>query len=132
MFWAAAMSEALGPFWLCAPACGVGVSASFIGLPARCASAAAVRLSPPPRPPARALGLLPRPPDPRLAPGDERFEIPIAGRIFETRGERLIGQAGRAVGEIKSEREERKRYSHADHRGLGPGAGAHRAVGRAC
>ena len=33
----------------------------------------------------------------RLDAGDERFEIPIAGGIFEPRGERLVRQAGRAV-----------------------------------
>src|SRR5262245_13125449 len=42
----------------------------------------------------------------RFNPCDERVDVLLVRWIFETRRERLIGKAGRAVGEIKAERKQ--------------------------
>src|SRR5262245_52574281 len=55
----------------------------------------------------------------RFDPCDERVDVLLVRRIVETRGERLIAKAGRAVGEIKAERKQWKRRADNQDRRLG-------------
>jgi hypothetical protein len=48
----------------------------------------------------------------RFDPCDQRIDVLLVRRIVETRGERLVGKAGRAVGEIEAERKQREHDAH--------------------
>ena len=68
-------------------------------------------------------------PEARLDPGDERFEVAVARRIFEAGGERLVGKAGRAENEVEPERDQRKAHADDGDGGFGRGPSRLAAVG---
>jgi hypothetical protein len=67
----------------------------------------------------------------RFDPCDERIDVLLVRRIAETRGERLVGKAGRAVGEVKAERKQREHDAHDQDRRLVCAATRFRATGLA-